>query len=358
MFVRNCWYVAGWSRDLISGKLLAMTIINEPLVLYRAADGSPVALHDRCCHKLAKLSLGRLEGDCVRCMYHGLKFDRFGQCIEIPGQEKIPTGALVRRFPIVESGCWLWVWMGDPAIADPKLIPKTPSFDDPKWDLRHGQVDYAADYQLINDNLTDFSHLSIVHTNSFGASSSFAAVRPMVESIERGVRISRWMTGGSSENRNVAGAVGRSADVPVTYMSYDYLVPGILVMRSESFRIEDYPADGRSAPTGVPVTATTNAQAVTPMTTDTSRYFFTTGPRAGPGSGAKAEKLLEIMRIAFDEDRHMIESQALNQKLSPGPEIATTADRAAVMFRAMIRKMIRAESNASSGELDEQSVSA
>ena len=229
-------------------------------------------------------------------------------------------------------------------MASADLVPATISYDDPTWDLRSSHMDYAANYELINDNLTDFSHLSFVHPKSFGASGSFAAVRPTVKRIDRGVRISRWMTGGSKENKNVASAVGRTEAAPVTYMSYDYLVPGILIMRSETFRIEDYPEDGISPPTGTPVMANTNCQAVTPMTEDTSRYYFLTGPRRGPTSGVAAERLLEIMKIAFEEDRAMIESQAANIKLNPGEAVMmTSADVAPVMFRSTIRALIKAE---------------
>lgn len=354
MFVKNCWYVACWPTDLAVDRLLPMVIIGQPLVLYRRADGRPVALEDRCCHKQAKLSLGRLEEDCVRCMYHGLKFDTAGKCIEIPGQDVIPPNAFVGTYPVVESGSWVWVWMGDPAQADPGLIPTTIALQDPSWDLRSGQMDYAANYELINDNLTDFSHLSFVHPASFGASATFAEERPTVTSIDRGIRVSRWLKGGQKENRNVASAVGRSADAPVTYMSYDYVVPGILTMRSETFRLEDFPADGVSPPTGTPVMANTNCQAVTPMTADTSRYFFLTGPRANPNSTAGAERLLQIMKIAFEEDRAMIESQAANIKLAPGKNVMmTSADVGPVRFRSVIRSMIRAEAGRSTGTVSE-----
>lgn len=343
MFVRNCWYVAGWADDLADEKPMAATIIGEPVVLYRGADGRPIALQDRCCHKRAKLSLGRIEGDCLRCMYHGLKFDPSGRCVEIPGQDTIPPNTLVASFPVVADGCFLWVWMGDPALADPALIPSTVTLDDARWDLRRGHMDYAANYELINDNLTDFSHLSFVHPASFGASPTFAAVRPTVKRIERGVRVSRWMTGGASENKNVSEAVGRNADAPVTYMSYDYLVPGILIMRSETYRQEDFPADGVSAPTATPVMANTNCQAVTPMTAETSRYFFLTGPRAGPASAAGADKLMQIMKIAFEEDRAMIESQAANIALAGGSEMMTAHDLGPVQFRSIIRALRKAE---------------
>jgi phenylpropionate dioxygenase-like ring-hydroxylating dioxygenase large terminal subunit len=67
MFVRNCWYVAGWETKLPAEGMVALTIINEPILLYRTGRGDIVALEDRCCHRQAPLSLGRREGDDVRC---------------------------------------------------------------------------------------------------------------------------------------------------------------------------------------------------------------------------------------------------------------------------------------------------
>ena len=69
------------------------------------------------------LSLGRLEGDTLRCGYHGLRFDARGRCVEIPGQTQIPPDAAIRAYPLVERFNWVWIWMGDPKRADPALIP-------------------------------------------------------------------------------------------------------------------------------------------------------------------------------------------------------------------------------------------
>src|SRR5215475_13117307 len=120
MWIANAWYVAAWSHELKAGQLLARTIIDQPLVLYRTGSGEIVALEDRCCHRFAPLSLGRLEGDDLRCMYHGLKFARDGRCIEIPGQKLIPQSACVRGYPVAQRGSWVWLWMGEPALADPQ----------------------------------------------------------------------------------------------------------------------------------------------------------------------------------------------------------------------------------------------
>ena len=95
MFLCNCWYVAGWSHDIVAGSLVSRTILGEPIVLYRKADGGVAALEDRCCHRMAPLTRGRIEGDDLRCMYHGLKFAPDGRCIEIPGQKLIPQLSLI-----------------------------------------------------------------------------------------------------------------------------------------------------------------------------------------------------------------------------------------------------------------------
>ena len=133
MFLKNCWYVAAWDYELIDGKLLARTILNEHVVLYRGDSGEVYALNDRCPHRGALLSQGRREGDSVRCMYHGIKYDHTGKCVQIPGQDMIPPKLRARKYPIVESGHLVWIWMGDPARADRALIPEFAPLHDPKW---------------------------------------------------------------------------------------------------------------------------------------------------------------------------------------------------------------------------------
>ena len=125
MFLKNCWYVAAWDHEL-DGKLLARTILEQPVLLYRGESGAAVALDNRCCHRGALLSNGRREGDCVRCMYHGLKFDPTGKCMQIPGQDNMPAKLGVRSYPVVERDHLVWIWMGDPAKADPVDDPRLP----------------------------------------------------------------------------------------------------------------------------------------------------------------------------------------------------------------------------------------
>jgi vanillate O-demethylase monooxygenase subunit len=193
-FLLNCWYVAAWDHELIDGKLLARTVLEKPVLLYKGESGRAVALDNRCCHRGAQLSNGRLEGDDVRCMYHGLKFDPSGQCIQIPGQDNIPKGLGVRSYPVVERQHLVWIWMGDPTRADPSKIMDIPYLAHPAWAGKPGYMHYKANYLLIVDNLSDFAHLAFVHAKTLGGSEDYAfKSKPLaIERLEDGFRVERW----------------------------------------------------------------------------------------------------------------------------------------------------------------------
>ena len=94
MFIENAWYVAAWDRMRSAARTCCgRTLLDIPVVLYRREDGAPVALEDRCCHRHAPLSKGKLKGDNVECPYHGLLYDPSGRCIRVPGQTAIPPNA-------------------------------------------------------------------------------------------------------------------------------------------------------------------------------------------------------------------------------------------------------------------------
>ena len=121
-FLRDTWYMAGWG-DEVGDELLSRRIAGTKLLLYRTRDGEAVALVDRCPHRFAPLSIGTRSGDTVVCGYHGLAFDRSGACVHNPFSDRIPAGTTVRSFPVVERDGIVWLWAGDPALADPARIP-------------------------------------------------------------------------------------------------------------------------------------------------------------------------------------------------------------------------------------------
>ncbi|MBM3486032.1 MAG: aromatic ring-hydroxylating dioxygenase subunit alpha [Alphaproteobacteria bacterium] len=191
MFLRNSWYLAAWGHELGDG-LLARTLLNEPVVLYRGEDGRPAALEDRCCHRSMPLSMGRRTGNNLQCGYHGLVFDPAGQCIQIPGQTTVPPGSRIRSYPVVERWKAVWIWMGEPAKADPALVPDWWWMDHPAWRPVIGPVlPIAGHYELVNDNLLDLSHTSYIHGDTIGNLAQLEfPIR--TERFETGVCMTRW----------------------------------------------------------------------------------------------------------------------------------------------------------------------
>lgn len=338
-FVRDCWYVAGWDHEFGTNKPQARLILDEPIVLYRRGDGALAALTDRCVHRHAPLSMGRIEGDDLRCMYHGLRFSSAGKCVEIPGQEQIPAKACVRAYPVVEKGSWAWVWMGDPAAADPALIPPVRGFDDPAWVLKSGTLDYDAPYHLINDNLLDLSHLAYVHAGSFGATTGWSGRPPLTRTIARGVRVDRWIEGAPPVPPLPSLAQYASVDLWVTY---DFLAPGVFIMYTAMFPAGSAARFEHGAPSGQPLFSNFTCQAVTPMTADTSRTFFSWGPGAEFGGEEIAQQMIAVATIAFREDKAIIEAQA--KIIARAPELApmpTAADKSVALFQRTMEELKR-----------------
>ena len=164
-FPLNAWYVAAWSHEVGRREPLARTVCNKRMVLWRKADASIAALEDACWHRLLPLSMGSLEGDDVVCRYHGLAFDGKGQCTRMPSQDTLNPAARVRSYPVVDRYRFVWVWPGDPALADPALVPDLHWNDDPEW-AGDGKTLFAkCDYRLFVDNLMDLTHESFVHVD-------------------------------------------------------------------------------------------------------------------------------------------------------------------------------------------------
>ena len=159
-YVRNTWYVAAWAEDVVPGALLARTILEEPIVLFRGGDGRAAALQDRCPHRFVPLSLGTVCGNArVRCAYHGLEFDGSGKCVVNPhASGRIPKNSTVRSYPVVEKHTLIWIWMGE-AEPDESLLPDFHQNDHPQWAAARGYIPLAANYLLYVDNLLDLRNL-------------------------------------------------------------------------------------------------------------------------------------------------------------------------------------------------------
>ncbi len=338
MFIKNCWYVAGWASEVGRDNFLARTITGLPVVIWRDGEGRPVAFEDRCCHRGAPLSLGRREGDFLRCMYHGLKFDSSGACVEIPAQEHIPASVRVNTFPIVEQHEWLWIWMGEPNKADPALIPDTHWLSDPAWRHLEGYTHYETNYLLIADNLLDLAHLPYVHPNTLGGSPDYAKSQAQVEALENGVRITRWAL--DIEAPPFVQKVKHYPQNVDRWNIYDFVLPGIFLMDS------GMSPTGTGATEGKRVDAAEfrGCQALTPETENSTHYFFCHPHNFAIDQPEVTASVHQSVVVAFEEDRTMVTAQSRSLSLKPDFKmIPIRADRALGIFRAQVQKTIDAE---------------
>lgn len=170
--LKNTWYAAGWSDEVGDDRLLSRQICGEQLVFVREDTGAVRAHRDRCPHRFAPLSLGRVceGGRVIECGYHGLRFDGAGKCVHNPhGDGQIPTAAVVKTFPVVDRWSLIWVWMGDAHLANADLIPAFPFLDTAHWAIGKDSMEIDANYVLESDNILDLSHIQYLHPGSLGS---------------------------------------------------------------------------------------------------------------------------------------------------------------------------------------------
>jgi phenylpropionate dioxygenase-like ring-hydroxylating dioxygenase large terminal subunit len=189
--LKDWWYVACTAEELPGGAVIARTIIEERLVLYRDGAGQPVAFIDRCLHRNAELSGGQVEKGCLVCPYHGWTYGSEGQVVRIPSEGAGPPAASgpgsdtsaacatgsagagavrkkIERFPTREQDGLVWVFMGS---GDPAALGREP-FRFPF----HGDPAFASYYMVTRfdggvtdcaENFMDVPHTVTVHAGWF-----------------------------------------------------------------------------------------------------------------------------------------------------------------------------------------------
>lgn len=314
MFIRNRWYVAAWDKE-VGRKPLARTICGEKVVLYRRADGSAAALADFCPHRLAPLSLGTVEGDNLRCGYHGLVVDGSGACVEMPGQDAAPRLS-ARAYPLVERYRFVWVWIGEAALADPALIPDLWFCEHPDWTFEGDVYAVACDYRLLVDNLMDLSHETYVHPSSIGQKEIVEA--PIDTRLEgEHVVVERWM---------------KSIDAPPfwrTFLGKEGLVDRWQICHfalpsAVTIEVGVAPA-GTGAPEGDRSQGVEGVVVnfMTPESETTCRYYWGMARSFDIGDAGLTERMRQSQAGVFDEDVVVLEAQQRNIDLRPDLRLVT-----------------------------------
>ena len=343
-FVRNAWYVAGWSRD-INEALVPLTICAQNLVLFRCNDGAIAALEDRCPHRLLPLSKGKRIGDTIQCGYHGMTFGADGKCVRVPGQSNLPKSAYVDSYPVLERHGIVWIWPGDAAHADPDLCFDIPELDDPNWHAHHGdQLHIRANYLNVAENLVDPAHVSFVHPTTLGNAAS-ENVPVHVKTSGKVIVAWRWIRNAEPIGffKNFGGFEGN-----VDRWHYYYLhMPSTAVIDFGSADAAlKLPEEDRNK--GVRIFA---LHFVTPVSEGYTIDHWMHLRNTALGDEEASAQMDAMFRVAFAEDKEILEAiheeEQRPQKRKP---IRIAIDKGPNVYRKRIRDAIEVEQTEDLGD--------
>ena len=301
-YLENAWYVVA-QRAQINEQLQSIKVLGQNLLFYRDSKDRIVALEDACPHRKMPLSMGERVGDAVQCGYHGLTFDICGQCINAPTQHKIPSNAFVRSYPTVEKYKLLWIWMGQPELADEASLLQLADYDDQTWGLTDGgMLECQCHYLYLLDNLLDPSHVAWVHKTSF-ASDGTEDVPLTIEDTETGVLVSRWINNIDpppyyAEMLPFQGKVDR-------LQYYEAVMPSIAINMSTYARA-GFGGDNNHLPEDC--YRMRSYHFITPIDAHSTRYHWFQHYNTNTADEAVRKKLNDGARGAFEEDRIVLEA--------------------------------------------------
>jgi vanillate O-demethylase monooxygenase subunit len=333
------WWVAA-RGDEVTEKPLARWLLDTPVVLYRLSDGAPAALYDRCPHRWAPLSEGRVDGDAIVCPYHGMEFGADGACTRVPTQKMMPKNARVQSFAVRESGRFIWIWMGDPDAIDGDPVDMSYTAD-PGWSVVTGYYEVDANWVLIRENVLDLTHIAFLHANTFKQKDW---VNPPEAYMDGDTVIYRQEFAAAPLSPLFCAGMGLPEDKPVERVQ-EGRMPSLAVSFSDWNVHDPAPEPGRRADFLM-----RGCHIVTPAIGGKTHYFWAAAFDVPEISDEVAEKTKASIIAAFDEDRGLLEKMQAQIRRDPRgmdyPEITLGADSAGVKVRQVLNKKLAAEGRA------------
>lgn len=338
-YLRNCWYMTGWSDELAQGHVISRTILETPIAIYRDYNGAVAAIEDRCPHRFAPLSAGRVNGDGILiCGYHGLGFGADGAC-KLNPHGPILRAAKVESWPVVDRYGIVWIWMGNPEKCDADLIPDFAWLDKaPETAQSRGEIlSGGGGYELYVDNIMDLSHTDYLHADTLGGG-GVAFSKPKVTNTDEWIEIT-W------QSRNASPPAFYPSVIPNLPEKVDLLLKVRWFAASAMQIISEVSYDGLEA--NEPHRATA-AHIFTPETQDSTHYFFAMARNYAENDEVLNQLIAATrLRIFSTEDKPMIEKvhARMNGKAFWGMQpLLLRIDEGGVKVRRHLQKLIDGES--------------
>jgi vanillate O-demethylase monooxygenase subunit len=346
VFLKNDWYMAGWSTE-VTDRPLGRMIAGEAIVLFRDAAGRISALRDQCCHRGVALSPGKVVEKGIQCPYHGLVFNGAGVCVHIPSQDNIPAKARVRSFAVEERDAIIWLWLGESEAADPAKIVAYPYHGDPLWPYKVGYVHANCGYEMLIDNIMDLTHVGYVHSKTIGGGdlADHATATMKTERTERGVKFARWLHD-SVPPPTYAKAVDYPGRID-RWQEEELIVPGAIIQFSGGVDVSQRAFDGGSREGGFAMRV---FHGIVPETENSCHYFFSVSNGFRQNEPAVTELIFNQVAVTLDEDVVICESQQARTLQYPDTRfVDLRSDEARVIYRRHLASRLAAEREQSAG---------
>ncbi len=164
---RDFWYIAARSHELRGNRVIAARILDHWLALFRDEQGRAVALEDRCLHRAAPLSQGRLCAGRLQCAYHGWTYDGEGRVVAVPSEgAHLKPKPAARRFPTCEQDEYVYVRLGETTDDSPQPF-RIPFYKAKGWAAIRLRNHFQNTVTNCVENFVDIPHTAFVHPKIF-----------------------------------------------------------------------------------------------------------------------------------------------------------------------------------------------
>lgn len=318
MIEESLWHPVAATADLTS-RPLACRLLERDIVLWRDEASAVHAWPDRCPHRGAKLSLGRIEGNRLECAYHGWQFSGSGHCVKVPSLPdfKPPQTHCVPTYSAREACGLVWVKLAASEVAMPAFAAET---DTRLRKLNCGPYDVLTSAPRLVENFLDMSHFGFVHDGWLGMRSATAVGDYNVTATPNGLLATQckaWQPQSNVHSSRPA-QVEYSYEVTAPYSAVLTKVPDAASVAFESYH-------------------ESIALFLCPVTPEITRVWFRLAV-ADFESGD--DKLRDFQHTIFMQDKPVLESQQPKRlPLDVRAELHTAADRASSFYRRHLRHL-------------------
>lgn len=328
----DTWYLAARS-DEIDPSLVPRRIAGKPVVMTRATDGTVHALADRCAHRPYPLSLGRIIDDHIVCGLDGWVYRLDGQCVHVPTQPQLPIEAQVRSYPMVDDGVFVWIWTGDPRLAELRRPPKLGWLRDAGWTGGGDELTVRANHLLLLEMFADVTAVPFVAPAVSPPVLASGATPPLeIEVSETSVSFIRHYPPGPLPAWH-SEAMGVPAGAAYPHREFGTLA-------SPAIWTDDWDVHDENSCYSLRF-----VQAVTPIDSRTTKLTWRISRNFNTSSASVTDALTERFRDGYYAciAAGCEALQASIEADGPGVEVNVSADAAAQHVRRVMRNLCREE---------------